>query len=183
MKKRTTCLIIAVLAVVLINGCGQQTFTYEFREDQNGQIAKNFFPDLQTLPESVQTEFEYKNIPSLISQNLMYEGYYLKLVFDTEPEYTLYLEATEHDNSDMTEEQRRHSYYIIDEISFSVEDYSFRAIDLGDVDPYIGLIGHCDSERTIVFLYFYNEFGTIESISDGLGPHGYLPYYRNSWNS
>ena len=94
------------------------------------------------------------------------------------------MEQTETDYPDMTEEQRRNAYYNIDNVHFSVDDYSFRAIDMsgfGVLEDYIGLIAHCASERTVVFLYFYHDLGGIEDISDGLGQHGYMEFYGDSW--
>ncbi len=199
--KKCLCFIFGIFALFAFSGCqntllGQfeeassssrshEILSHEFQDDQNGEIAKSFFPDLQTLPESVRSEFEYRLIPSF-GQTPSYEGYYLRLVFDTDKEYQDFFVETERDHPDMTEDQRQHSFFIIESTRFAVEDYAFRAIDLseyGSTDPYIGLIAHCDSQRTVVFLYFWHDLGGIEDISDGLGPHGYMDYYRDSWRS
>ena len=177
--RKQTILLAAVLAVVLLlTGC-QGILLHEFQDDPAGQIAERFFPNLQELPESAQSVFEYRT-----KGKSYYQGYYLKLVFDSDAAYESFLAQTEADYPDMTEEQRQHSYHNIANVHFTVDDYSFRAIDMsgyGILEDYIGLIAHCDPERTIVFMYFYHELGTIEDISDGLGQYGYMEFYGDSW--
>ena len=176
MRKKGLCLWILFVAACLLTGCGE-SLLHEFRDDPAGQIAERFFPDPQALPDPVESVFEYR-------EDVLYKGYYLKLVFDSDAAFERFLEQTETDYPDMTEEQRRNAYYNIDNVHFSVDDYSFRAIDMsgfGVLEDYIGLIAHCASERTVVFLYFYHDLGGIEDISDGLGRHGYMEFYGDSW--
>jgi hypothetical protein len=178
MRKQTILLAAVLVCALLLTGC-QGILLHEFQDDPAGQIAERFFPNLQELPESAQSVFEYRT-----KGKSYYQGYYLKLVFDNDAAYESFLAQTEADYPDMTEEQRRHSYHHIASVHFSVDDYSFRAIDMseyGILEDYIGLIAHCDPERTIVFMYFYHELGTIEDISDGLGQHGYMEFYGDSW--
>ena len=87
----------------------------------------------------------------------------------------------------MTEEQCKQSCFIIDNAHFIVDDYSFRAIDLstfGSVDnAFIGLIAYSKTTATIVFLYFCHDLASIEPISVGIGPDGYMEFYSDSWNA
>ncbi len=177
MRKQTILLAAVLAAALLLSGC-RWIPLHEFQDDPAGQTAKRFFPDLQTLPDSVESVFEYRTY-------WMYNGYYLKLVFDSDAAYESFLAQTETDYQDMTEEQRQHSYHNIANVHFTVDDYSFRAIDMSGYplwdEDYIGLIAHCDPARTIVFMYFFHELGTIEDISDGVGQHGYMEFYGDSW--
>ena len=169
-------LAIALISLSLLVGC--QTLSHDFQNDNPGQIAEMFFPEFHSLPSAIQSEFEYRKTAS-------YEGYFLRLRFNSSSEYERFLERMEAEYSDMTEPQRRQSSFIVDSVRFAVEDYSFRAINMsqfGDIDAsYIGLIAHCEVENTIVFLYFKSAFSGIESISDGLGPHGYMEFYTDIW--
>ncbi len=188
MRKQTILIVVVLVSVLLLTGCQgmillheyqQGILLHEFQDDPAGQIAERFFPNLQELPESAQSVFEYRT-----KGKSYYQGYYLKLVFDNDAAYESFLAQTEADYPDMTEEQRRHSYHNIANVHFTVDDYSFRAIDMseyGILEDYIGLIAHCAPERTIVFMYFYHNLGTIEDISDGLGQYGYMDFYGDSW--
>ena len=196
MRKPLLCFLILAILALTLAGCGeaaaraasspQRILSHEFQDDENGQIAERFFPEPQSLPPSVRSEFEYRKTPSSLL-GVGYEGYYLKLVFETEAEYRDFLETAEQRWPDMTEEQRQQSYFIIGQVRFSVEDYSFRAIDLNEYgftdEPYVGLIARCDPDRTVVFLYLWHELAGIEDISDGLGPHGYMEFYTDSWTA
>lgn len=177
--KKYLCLA-AILLMLLLTGC--QSLSHAFQSDEAGQVAQRFFPELSALPDSVQSDFEHRKTYTLA---LRYEGYFLKLTFASEAEYQAYLEQTENDYHDMTQEQRAHSYFIVPNARFAVDDYEFRAVDTGgfgnEEGKYIGLIAHCDLNDTVVFLYLWNADASIEAISDGLGEHGYMDFYSDLW--
>lgn len=169
-------LMIALISLSLLVGC--QTLSHDFQNDTPGRIAESFFPEFHSLPDAIQSEFEYRKTSS-------YEGYFLRLRFNSASEYDRFLEGIEAEYLEMTDLQRQQSSFIVDRAQFAVEDYSFCAIDMsqfGDKDAsYIGLIAHCEEENTIVFLYFKSAFSGVESIYDGLGPHGYMEFYTDIW--
>ncbi len=179
MKKGCICLIV-ILLMLLLSGC--QTLSHDFKDDEAGQVAKRFFPKLGSLSDSIRSEFEHRKIYSV---GLRYEGYFLMLNFGSESEYENYLEQLEHDYHDMTEDQCQNSFFIVSNARFTVDDYDFRAVDtreFGNEDgQYIGLIAHCDSVATVVFLYMWTADASIEEICDGLGEYGYMDYYSNLW--
>lgn len=167
--------IVEILIVVLFLcrcASGWVTVSHNFSGDENGKLAKNFFPDYQLLPSSIKSEFEHMAsryfLGSLYGEKVYdYESYYLKLVFESSAEYEQFLEETEKNYSDMTLQQRNKAHARIHESRFKVGHYSFRAIDVSPFGPvnndYVGLIAHCDSDNTIVFLYYWDEdFGIME---------------------
>ena len=174
-----------MVILLLVPFFGWRTHSHIFKDDPIGRAAESFFPAMSSLSDTTQSKFEYRKITSLIAKD--YEGYYLKLTFGSRKDYNEFLEKTETDYSDMTETQRRSSYFIIDNVRFIVGDYSFRAIDMDPFAPvnedFVGLIAHCDQTKTLVFLYIWSAWATIEDISDGLGPHGYMFFYEDSWGA
>lgn len=178
--RKKVCILPALLALVLFAFSACQIRSETFMDVKNGQIAELFFPELASLPDSAEAEFEYR-------KTSIYEGYYLRLSFSSGDEYRRFLGKTETTYSDMTEQQRRNSYFMIDNVHFSVDDFLFRAVDMDEFgltdEPFVGLIGHCDSAQTVVFMYFWNEYAGIESIEIGLGPTGYMEFYTDVWGN
>ena len=176
MKHKFICLLALTMSILLLCGC--QIRSTEFQDDYHGRIAKKFFPDTKSMTDAISPTFEYRKTTT-------YEGYYLKLVFENENDYEQFLAETETEYSTMTETQRQKSYFIIDNIIFKVGDYSFRAIDLHEYDAegneFVGLIANCKITKTIVFMYFWNEYAGIEDISIGLGQNGYMEFYKKTW--
>lgn len=168
------CLILSMLA----RGIRRDTF----QNDQHGVIAQAFFPDADSLPPSATSEFEYRK-----TGLDLYEGYYLRLTFDSTAEYEAFLTRTEREYTDMTDEQCAVSFFIIHQARFTVEDFLFRAIDMtpfGGAEEvrYVGLVAHCDVAKEIVYLYFCYDLASIEPIEVGLGQNGYLPFYGDTWS-
>ena len=178
--KRSRPVLLLLILTIFLSGCG--TISHRFKDDSFGQVAERFFPDVGVLSESAQTEFEYRTACSI---KTYYESYFLRSTFETGSDYERFLDQTERDYKDMTAAQRERSYFIIPNARFTVDDYSFRAIDMsgyGEEDRRcVGLIAHCDTVKTVVFLYMWHEDSTIEEISDGLGQNGYMDYYADLW--
>ncbi len=177
-NKALTFVAVILLVIFVFSACQKES--NNFMDDKNGRIAEGFFPELDSLPNSSEADFEYRKTST-------YEGYYLRIPFSAEDEYRRFLNEVESTYSDMTERQRQKSYFIIDNVHFVVDDFSFRAVNMDEFgqtdEPYVGLIGHCDSLQTVVFMYFWNEFAGIESIEIGMGPSGYMEFYCDTWSA
>lgn len=184
MSKKVLLLLTTIVMLLSFAACSRSKSSTEFGDDTIGQIAQRFFPIQDTLPGGIETDFEHRETERMAHRDC--ETYFFRISFASEEEYRSFLDSTEESYADMTEQQCQESYFIIEDPRFMVDDFSFRAVcmdEFGQTDEqYVGLIGHCDQIRTIVYLYFWHELAGIETIDLGIGQHGYMDYYADLWS-